>query len=126
MLEILETRFGMVPDSIGATINQIEDTDLLKTLLKRAITILMPNLRTYVSSFWLGVSQVSELVIPHRHQRWGYKLLWCGLKNYSLFTSRGDSLSRPYLTHCPHPKSLSQPFDRAQGERDFESRLDYF
>ena len=64
MLEILETRFGMVPDSIGATINQIEDTELLKTLHKRAITILMPNLRTYVSSFWLGVSQVSELVIP--------------------------------------------------------------
>ncbi|GAB4301510.1 MAG: hypothetical protein Fur0025_41740 [Oscillatoriaceae cyanobacterium] len=49
----------MVPDSIGATINQIEDTELLKTLHKRAITILMVNLRAYVSSFWLGVSQVS-------------------------------------------------------------------
>ncbi|HIK10645.1 MAG TPA: hypothetical protein IGS52_10320 [Oscillatoriaceae cyanobacterium M33_DOE_052] len=39
VLEILETRLGTVPDSIVATINQIEDTDLLKTLHKRAITI---------------------------------------------------------------------------------------
>ncbi|MBD2546786.1 MULTISPECIES: hypothetical protein [Planktothricoides] len=39
VIEILETRFSPVPASLAETINLMEDAALLKTLLKRAITI---------------------------------------------------------------------------------------
>ena len=39
IIDILETRFGNVPNSIGEAINAIDDVSVLKTLLKRAIVI---------------------------------------------------------------------------------------
>lgn len=38
-IEILQTRFGEVPNSIVEIINGIEDASLLKTIFKRAIAI---------------------------------------------------------------------------------------
>lgn len=39
MIEILEIRFGEVPSSIVEIINGINQTSVLKTLLRRAISI---------------------------------------------------------------------------------------
>jgi hypothetical protein len=39
VIEVLETRFGEVPNSIVEAINSINDPSLLKTLLKSAIAI---------------------------------------------------------------------------------------
>lgn len=39
VIDILETRFGEVPDSIVSVINRIENASVLKMLLKRAIAI---------------------------------------------------------------------------------------
>ncbi|MEA5580906.1 hypothetical protein VB620_06080 [Nodularia harveyana UHCC-0300] len=39
VIDILETRFEQVPDSILSVVNGIEDTSVLKMLLKRAIAI---------------------------------------------------------------------------------------
>ncbi|MDJ0597624.1 MAG: transposase [Crocosphaera sp.] len=39
VIEVLEVRFEVLPDELVEKINQIEDLELLKTLLRRAITI---------------------------------------------------------------------------------------
>jgi len=39
VLEVLEVRFEAVPETIVEIVNQIEDTALLKSLLRQAITI---------------------------------------------------------------------------------------
>ena len=39
MLEILDIRFGMVSQSLLATIQRIENAALLKSLLRKAITV---------------------------------------------------------------------------------------
>ncbi len=39
VLEVLEVRFEAVPETIVEVVNQIEDTALLKSLLRQAITI---------------------------------------------------------------------------------------
>ncbi|GAX40210.1 hypothetical protein NIES4075_11730 [Tolypothrix sp. NIES-4075] len=39
LIEVLETRFGLVPSSIVEVVNQIEESAVLKRLLKRAIAI---------------------------------------------------------------------------------------
>ncbi len=39
VIEVLETRFGEVPNSIVEAINEINEPSLLKTLLKSAIAI---------------------------------------------------------------------------------------
>ena len=39
VIDVLETRFGLVPSSIVEVVNQIEESAVLKTLLKRAIAI---------------------------------------------------------------------------------------
>ncbi|NEU72065.1 hypothetical protein PI95_005630 [Hassallia byssoidea VB512170] len=39
LIEVLETRFGLVPSSIVEVVNQIEESAVLKTLFKRAIAI---------------------------------------------------------------------------------------
>ncbi|MGI2903324.1 hypothetical protein [Tolypothrix sp. VBCCA 56010] len=39
LIEVLETRFGLVPSSIVEVVNQIQESAVLKMLLKRAIAI---------------------------------------------------------------------------------------
>jgi hypothetical protein len=39
VIEVLELRFSELPSALVEKINQIEDPDLLKTLLREAITI---------------------------------------------------------------------------------------
>ena len=39
LMEVIETRFGLVPSSIVEVVNRINDPSVLKTLLKRAIAI---------------------------------------------------------------------------------------
>lgn len=39
LLEVLETRFEVVPSEVIEVVNRIEDTPLLKQLLKQAIAI---------------------------------------------------------------------------------------
>jgi hypothetical protein len=39
LIEVLETRFGLVPSSIVEVVNQIDESAVLKMLLKRAIAI---------------------------------------------------------------------------------------
>ncbi|MBD0266526.1 MAG: transposase, partial [Tolypothrix sp. Co-bin9] len=39
VIEVLETRFGEVPSSIVEVVNQIDESAVLKMLLKRAIAI---------------------------------------------------------------------------------------
>ena len=39
IIEVLEVRFSELPSALVEKINQIEDIDLLKTLLREAITI---------------------------------------------------------------------------------------
>ena len=39
IIEVLEVRFSELPSALVEKINQIEDPDLLKTLLREAITI---------------------------------------------------------------------------------------
>jgi hypothetical protein len=39
IIDILEIRFGEVPNELVDAINQVEDADLLKTLHRRAVTI---------------------------------------------------------------------------------------
>jgi len=39
IIEVLEVRFSELPTALVEKINQIEDPDLLKTLLREAITI---------------------------------------------------------------------------------------
>ncbi|MFP4007603.1 MAG: hypothetical protein ACLFV6_06270 [Spirulinaceae cyanobacterium] len=39
VLEVLEVRFEVVPETIANAVNQIEDTALLKSLHRQAITI---------------------------------------------------------------------------------------
>ncbi|GAX40209.1 hypothetical protein NIES4075_11720 [Tolypothrix sp. NIES-4075] len=39
VIEVLETRFGLVPSSIVEVVNQIQESAVLKRLLKRAIAI---------------------------------------------------------------------------------------
>ncbi|WP_199332516.1 hypothetical protein [Anabaena catenula] len=39
LIEVLETRFGEVPTFIIDAVNNINDSSVLKTLLKRAISI---------------------------------------------------------------------------------------
>jgi hypothetical protein len=39
IIEVLEVRFSQLPSALIEKVNQIEDPDLLKTLLREAITI---------------------------------------------------------------------------------------
>jgi hypothetical protein len=39
IIEVLEVRFGAVPEAIQAQINQIQDQELLQTLLRSAVLI---------------------------------------------------------------------------------------
>jgi len=48
VLEVLETRFGTVPEAIATQINSIEEVDVLKGLLRQATIV--PDLETFQPS----------------------------------------------------------------------------
>ncbi len=51
IIEMLEVRFGDVPNTLGLAVFQIKDTPVLKAMLKKAATVKkMPEFADYVAT----------------------------------------------------------------------------